>query len=280
MSVRDPKAVAQERFADAAWNSRGMSLVERCASDPPIVVRGLVDAVRERAGAGGRVIELGFGPGWLLEAMRAELSYADLFGLDLSPGFARRAHELYGDHVRVLLGDMERLPFRAGAFDVVVTCWTLYFMRDIDATLAEIKRCLRPGGRLIAATNAADHEAECGELVSEAIRLALGREEPDHDVALRFDFEPGAAHVGRHFPKVELREWRGEMVLSDPADIEALWPKWEPALLPKHEQQAVRTEFLRLARERLERDGALRIRRRNGAFVCDLESNFEPRASN
>jgi SAM-dependent methyltransferase len=274
MSVRDPKAAAQERFADADWNARGMSLVERCASDPPIVVRGLVDAVHERAGAGGRVVELGFGPGWLLEALRDALPEASLFGLDLSPGFARRAHDLYGPpkaNVRVLLGDMERLPFRAGAFDVVVTCWTLYFMRDIDAALAEIKRCIAPGGRLIAATNAADHEAECGELVSEAIRLALGREEPDHDVALRFDFETGAAYVRRHFPKVELREWRGEMVLSDPNDIEALWPKWEPALLPKHEQQAVRTEFLRLARARLERDGALRIRRRSGAFVCDLD---------
>jgi SAM-dependent methyltransferase len=267
---RDPKAVAQERFASPNWNERGMDLLERCATDVPLVVRGLVDAVRERVGEKGQVIELGFGSGWLLEALRAELPHARLYGLELSPGFARHAHELYGDRVRVLLGDMERLPFRGGLFDVIVTCWTLYFMRDIDVTLAEIKRCLRPGGRLIAAMNAPDHEAECGELVWEAIRLALGRDEPEHDVARRFDLETGPAYVRRHFPKVELREWHGEMVLSDAEDIEALWPKWEPALLPKHEQQAVRAEFLRLAHERLRREGPLRIRRRNGAFVCDL----------
>lgn len=60
------------------------------------------------------------------------------------------------------------------------------------------------------------------------------------------------------------------MVLSDLDDIEALWPKWEPAMMRKQEQQAVRVEFLRLAREQLAREGALRIRRRNGAFICDL----------
>ena len=277
--MRDPKAVAQERFAAPTWNERGMGLVERCATDVPLVVKGLVDAVRERAGSGGRVIELGFGSGWLLEALRAELPRVDLVGLDLSPGFARRAHEEHGERVRVLLGDMERLPFRDGLFDVIVTCWTLYFMRDIDAALAEIKRCLAPGGRLIAGANAPDHEAECGELVSEAIRVALGRDEPDHDVAVRFDLETGAGYVRRHFPRVDVRRWHGEMVLSDLDDVAALWPKWEPAMLPKHEQQAVRTQFLRLAREQLDRDGTLRIRRRNGAFVCDLDSNFEHRAS-
>ena len=271
MSVPDPKAVAQERFANAGWNDKGMSLVERCASDPPIVVRGLVEAVRERAGAGGRIAELGFGSGWLLEPLRDALPDASLVALDLSPGFARRAREVHGGHVRILLGDMERLPFRAGAFDVIVTCWTLYFMRDVDAALAEITRCLRPGGRLVAATNAPDHEAECGELVSEAIRLALGRDEPEHDVSQRFDLETGGAYVRRHFPQVDVRRWDGEMVISEPDDIEALWPKWEPAMMSKNEQQAVRAAFLRLAGEQLARDGALRIRRRNGAFICDLE---------
>jgi SAM-dependent methyltransferase len=270
MSLRDPKTAAQERFASRDWGDQGLSLVERCATDPPLVVRGLVDAVCERGKPGSRVIELGFGAGWLLGELGKALPLVALYGLDMSPGFAGRAHQEQGDRVRVLMGDMERLPFRGGAFDVVVTCWTLYFMRDIDATLAGIKRCLAPAGRLIAATNAPDHEAECGELVSEAIRLALGRDEPEHDVASRFDLETGEAYVRRHFPNVELRRWDGEMVISDPDDIEALWPKWEPALMPRDEQQAVRVQFLRLARERLARDGALRIRRRNGAFICDL----------
>jgi SAM-dependent methyltransferase len=233
-------------------------------------VRGLLDAIRERVADSGRVIELGFGGGWLLDALVDEGLGVQLHGLDLSPGMAGGAHKRLGKDVRIVLGDMERLPFVDHAFDVVVTCWTLYFMRDIDTALAEIKRCLTPRGRLVVGASARDHEVECGDLVSEAIREALGRDEPEHDVGRRFDYESGEPYLRRHFGRVELREWNGEMVLDDPDDVEELWPKWEPALLGAAEQRAVRGEFLRLARAQLKREGALRIRRRHGGFVCDL----------
>lgn len=266
----DPKLAAQERFANEDWGDQGLSVVDRCATDPPLVIAGLVQAVREGVQPGSRVAELGFGSGWLLGELKAALPDIDLYGLDMSAGFAGRAYAEHGDSVRVLMGDMERLPFRDAAFDVTVTCWTLYFMRDVDAALVEIARCLKPGGRLVAATNAPDHEIEMGALVVAAIRSALGREQPDHDVASRFDLDTGEAYVRRHFSKVELKTWPGEMVLSDPQDVESLWQKWEPALMAKSEQERVRAEFIRLAREQLARGGELRVRRRNGAFLCDL----------
>lgn len=269
MSNVDLKAIAQDRFADP--DVEGMGLLGRCATDVPHVVRGLVDAVRERAGQDSRVLELGFGAGWLLEELRAQAGESKLYGLDLSTGNARRAHELYGDSVRVLVGDMDRLPFRAGAFDVIVTCWTLYFMRDIDATLAEIKRCLAPAGRLIAATSAPDHEAEANELAAEATSEALGRKVSlaELDVGSRFDLATGAVYVHRHFPKVEVRTWQGEMVLSMD-EVASLWKKWEPAMLSQSEQDVAHASFLRLLPERLGNEGTLRIRRREGAFVADL----------
>jgi SAM-dependent methyltransferase len=270
MTSLDPKTAAQERFAEGNWNSTGMDLIERCATDPPLVVRGLVDAIRERASSGSRVCELGFGSGWLLEALVDEPLDAAVTGLDLSPGMAKAGYDRFHHRAGIVIGDMEQLPFADAAFDVIVTCWTLYFMNEIDRALTEMQRCLTPRGRLIAGASASDHEAECGELVSEAVRIALGREEPEHDISWRFDLESGDAQLRRHFPHVELRTWHGEMVLSNRDDIAALWPKWEPALLPKEEQQAIRAEFLRLAYKRLEQDGALRIRRRNGAFVCDM----------
>ncbi len=272
MSTKDPKIAAQKRFASRRWGEQALDLVTRCATDPPVVLAGLIDAVRERAGPGSRVVELGFGSGWLLEALRDQLPETQLHGLDMSLGFVGRAYQEHRSDARVLIGDMERLPYREDAFDVVATCWTLYFMRDIDIALEEIKRCLKPGGRLIAATNAPDHELEVGELISEAIRLALGREEPDHDVGHRFDLATGAASLSRHFSRVEVRRWDGELVLVDPNDVEALWQPWEPPMMEKHEQRAVRAEFVRLAREVLARGGELRIRRRSGMFLCDRSS--------
>ena len=63
-------------------------------------------------------------------------------------------------------------------------------MRDIGGALEEIKRCLQPGGRLVAATDAPGHMAEYDRLAAKALRSALGRE-PEADVTGRFDLDSG-----------------------------------------------------------------------------------------
>lgn len=272
MTAVDPKKLAQERFAEP--DPDGIALIGRLATDPPLIVRGLLEAISERAGAGGRVAEFGFGSGWLLEELRAQMVDASLFALDLSPGNVRRAHGLYGDRVGFAVGDMERLPFRDGSFDVIVTCWTLYFMRDIDATLNEIKRCLTRRGRLVVGASAPDHEVEFAQLVEEAVRTTLGRELEGPDIGRRFDLETGLPQLARHFREVEVRRWPGEMVVSSVSDMLGLWPKWQPASFDTRERDLVRAAFEQLVSDRLEREGSLRTRRRDGAFVCDLP-NFE-----
>ena len=81
---------------------------------------------------------------------------------------------MLGSRVAIIQGEMERLPFADDSFDAVVTCWTLYFMTDIDATLEEIKRTLRPGGRLVAATVAPDQQIELDRLHQAAVEATLG----------------------------------------------------------------------------------------------------------
>src|ERR1700694_4361403 len=175
MTDPDPKLIALETFAEPESLIQGIDIIGRFATDSPVTNRTLIEAISEGLPSGGRVAELGFGSGWLLEELGAQLSERELYALDLSHGNARRAHELYGDRGRVLNGDTERLPFRDGAFDVIVTCWTLYFMRDIDMALREIRRCLTRSGRLIVATSARDHESEMVALAAQAVRNALKR---------------------------------------------------------------------------------------------------------
>jgi SAM-dependent methyltransferase len=50
---------------------------------------------------------------------------------------------------RFLAGSSERLPFPGGSFDGVLLNEVLEHVGDQDATLAEITRVLRPGGRLV-----------------------------------------------------------------------------------------------------------------------------------
>lgn len=50
----------------------------------------------------------------------------------------------------LLVADLsERLPFADGVFDDVVVSLVLHYLRDWTAPLAELRRVLRPGGRLL-----------------------------------------------------------------------------------------------------------------------------------
>jgi SAM-dependent methyltransferase len=54
-----------------------------------------------------------------------------------------------GPGVDVVIGTDERLPFGDGTVDAVLCTQVMEFVGDPDALVAEIARCLRPGGRLI-----------------------------------------------------------------------------------------------------------------------------------
>jgi SAM-dependent methyltransferase len=48
-------------------------------------------------------------------------------------------------------GAAERLPFLDNSFDLVVTRFSLHHMIDPDLAVADMARCLRPGGRMLVA---------------------------------------------------------------------------------------------------------------------------------
>ena len=73
-------------------------------------------------------------------------------GIDPSPELLNRAGQRIADaHVLVLLvrASAERLPFADAAFDTIVMTWTLCSIPEPSAALAEMRRILKPGGRLL-----------------------------------------------------------------------------------------------------------------------------------
>ena len=263
--VRDPKTLAQQRFraTDACLSNE--DIIVRYATDVVATTETLVDAIRpERASA--RVCELGFGLGWLLEELARRWPEASLVGLDQSPGMAAHVRELLGSRATVIQGDMERLPFADSSFDTVATCWTLYFMTDIDAALEEIKRTLRPGGKLVAATVAPDNQIELDELYHAAVETALGAP-PRVGVTKRFNLESGLPYMQRHFDGVEVREWRGELKLPDVETLVAYWNGSGARALLGDDAERVQPEIARLAGEWLARDGEMRVTSHGCAFI-------------
>jgi ubiquinone/menaquinone biosynthesis C-methylase UbiE len=96
-----------------------------------------------------RILEVGCGWGDLAEWVVRETG-AELVAVDLSPHMVELARER---RVEARVGDVQALPFEDGAFDVAIAAWMLYHVPDLDRGIAELARVLRPGGRLVVATN-------------------------------------------------------------------------------------------------------------------------------
>ncbi len=121
------------------------------------------------------------------------------FALDLSPNLLLK-HPCASD--RLALGDAMRLPFSDDSFDIVMANHVLYHLADIETGLAEIKRVLKPAGRILAATDSWQTLPELQVLIRRAIVLLSKNGAQVNPPALPCDgfaLENGARMLARHF---------------------------------------------------------------------------------
>ena len=198
MRLDDPELVRREYASEAGLRARAS--VYGGATDAADVA---LAAVREAAPR--RVLEVGCGWGWFAERVAVELG-AEVLAIDQSPRMVELARER-GVDARV--GDVQALELADAAFDVAVANWMLYHVADLDRALAELARVLRPGGRLVAATNGLRHLHELWSLV--------GRDRAWEPV--RFFAETGEASLRPHFAHVERRDVEGPVTFATREDV-------------------------------------------------------------
>ena len=119
-----------------------------CACSSPPMMRQRAKIVPQ---AHGRVLELGVGLGLNLAYYRPE-EVTEVTGVDPSPELRERAMSAAHDPslaVAVADGRAEALPFPDHSFDDVVCTFTLCSVQDPARALAEARRVLKPGGRLL-----------------------------------------------------------------------------------------------------------------------------------
>jgi len=105
----------------------------------------LLDAL---TGVHGRVLDAGCGTGGLLAVLAARRPDLDLVGLEWAQPAAARARQK--SRAAVVCGSVNALPFAAAGFDAAIAADLLcHAAVDPTAALAELRRVLRPGGRLI-----------------------------------------------------------------------------------------------------------------------------------
>lgn len=99
------------------------------------------------------VLEIGPGNGGYVPYLLSRAAQLRYYGIDVSDTMIREAQQINAALVATgtahfTLGDGQKLPYADQFFDKVFTVNTLYFWEDPQAQLQEIRRVLKPGGRL------------------------------------------------------------------------------------------------------------------------------------
>ena len=101
---------------------------------------------------GRRILDAGCGSGPLFAALRDR--GAAVTGFDQSAGMLELARRRLGADADLRVADLaDPLPYPDDSFDDVVASLVLHYLRDWGPALAELRRVLRTGGRLIASVN-------------------------------------------------------------------------------------------------------------------------------
>lgn len=232
-SLNDPEAVRKAYADENRYATRMAKQKTATGPDPYDIV---FAAVAEREPRD--VLEVGSGRGELAERMSRELS-AHVIALDQS---ARMVELTAARGVEAVIGDVVGLPFDDGSFDCAVAAWMLYHASDLHQALEELRRVLRPGGRLVAATSSERNLAEVWELVGEIGAPGGG-----------FTVESAEAALRRHFNRVEQRDVFGTVTFHG----------WEEAY-----EYLAATRSAEVADLLPDLDGPLVASRRLAVFVC------------
>jgi SAM-dependent methyltransferase len=112
---------------------------------------------------GGRICDVGCGPGHVARYLYER--GCDVVGIDLSPRMVQLAAEL-NPGVEFRVDDLRSLQLTSGSLAGIVAFYSLIHLRadQLAPALAELRRVLRPGGRLLLAVHEGDETRRPGEL--------------------------------------------------------------------------------------------------------------------
>ena len=100
----------------------------------------------------GSILDLGCGTGKLTRLIADKMEEGRVLGVDLTPEMIEIAEGLlpaeYDDTVDFSVGVGEDLELQSNSFDVVASAFTLRNVNNLPRVISEMKRVLKPGGKL------------------------------------------------------------------------------------------------------------------------------------
>ena len=103
---------------------------------------------------GGIMVDIGCGPGYLIEVMAKSFPHLHLSGVDIAEEMTQQAARNLtslglGERVEFRQGDVQELPFEDNAVDFMVSTLSLHHWSQPGQALQEIHRVLKPRGQFL-----------------------------------------------------------------------------------------------------------------------------------
>lgn len=151
MSYSEESKVAVRRYFDGEVDG----YLDAYTSDKSDDVRHMVFLERRELVLGmtptnpGRVLDIGAGPGVFTQQLLDR--GASCWVVDLSPQMVATAQRQYAGKAGVsfIVGDIDRLPFADGSFDVALCVGVLQYLPSLDFAIRELARVVAPDGKII-----------------------------------------------------------------------------------------------------------------------------------
>ena len=168
-----------------------------------------------RPGEGMKILELGCGDGSLWSQNREKLpGNLSLTLSDISQGMLRDAkRNLGGEDPRFDFQafDCQNIPFSSETFDMIIADHVLFYCRDLDKALQEIKRVLKPEGVFFCRAYGARHMEEISRLVQDFdSRIILSADK----LYEKFGKENGPSILGPYFSKIEWHSYEDSLLVT------------------------------------------------------------------
>ncbi|MBR6478020.1 MAG: methyltransferase domain-containing protein [Lachnospiraceae bacterium] len=179
--------------------------------------------------AGMAVLELGCGNGsfWLENWKRIPKELKVTIS-DASEGMLREACKAIavrapkggngkdGAHFDHKVIDFHDIPFGDEVFDLVIANHVLFYAKDFKKVLGEIRRVLKPGGRLICSTYGTAHMKEISTLAAQFDDRIVLAEQSLYEI---FGKENGEGILKPYFQTVEWRQYEDHLLVTEAEDL-------------------------------------------------------------
>jgi ubiquinone/menaquinone biosynthesis C-methylase UbiE len=259
----DREYLRTEQYRDSSNLNARIGLHERFSTNPHGWHRWVFDQLALAPDA--RILELGCGPGTLWAENRERIPPGwQMVLTDLSAGMideAGRALDGRPRRISFAVADAQAIPFATTSLDVVIANHMIYHVPDRAQALAEIRRVLRPGGRLYATTVGVDHMRE----LHRWLRAIAPHLTPEATGGNPFNLENGREQLAPWFSRVTRHLYEDALVVTEAEPLIAYLRsgRYQSVLIGDR-----LAELTRSVEQEIAESGAVRITKASGMFVA------------